>query len=85
MDERNTCLVRITGLKHSPFSRQQTIAAFANLLQIPVDEAGHRVAGAPFTVRSGLAEDEAAKYRRVLERMGFECLVLRRETGSPAR
>lgn len=76
MDERNTCLVRITGLKHSLFSRQQVVAAFATLMQISHDEAGHRIAGVPFTVRSGLTTEDAAKYLKVLERIGFDCLVL---------
>lgn len=76
MDERSTWLVRITGLRNSPLSRQQTVAAFAALLQIPLEEAGSRVAGLPFTVRSGLAAHEAAKYLKVLERIGFECLVV---------
>ena len=80
MDERNTCLVKITGLKHSLFSRQQVTAAFAALLQISHDEAGSRIAGAPFTVRSGLAANDAAKYFKVLERMGFDCLVLEQGT-----
>ncbi|MCC6201187.1 MAG: hypothetical protein IT466_10475 [Moraxellaceae bacterium] len=80
MDERKVCLVRITGLKDSIFSRQQAIAAFAALLQISHDEAGSRIAGAPFTVRSGLAANDAAKYFKVLERMGFDCLVLEQGT-----
>ncbi len=79
MDELQCCLVWIVGWRETPLSRHQAVAAYARLLQISFAEACERLAGMPVLVRSGLGGEEADKYLRVLERMGFACCIIRNE------
>lgn len=76
MDESEKCFVRITGRLLSSVSSEQAIKAFATLLSISWEEANSRFSAAPCVVRGGLSHDEAAKYQRVLQRQGIECVVI---------
>lgn len=75
MDDIRCFHVSVVGWREVPFSRHQSAAAYARLLHIPVGEAWDRLVELPVTVRSGLSAEEAGKYQRVLERMGFVCFV----------
>lgn len=76
MDKSAKCFVLITGRLLSAVSSEQAIRAFASLLSISWEEANTRFSAAPCVVRAGLSQDVAAKYQRVLQRLGIECMVL---------
>jgi hypothetical protein len=75
MDDIHRYHVSVIGWREMPFSRHQSAAAYARLLHISVAEAWDRLVQLPLVVRSGLCPEEAQKYQRVLERMGFVCRV----------
>lgn len=83
MDESEKCFVHITGRLLSSVSSEQAIKAFATLLSISWEEANSRFSAAPCVVRGGLSHDEAAKYQRVLQRQGIECVVIRQSDELP--
>lgn len=65
--------VLITGQVAGHISREQAVAAFAQLFCLSHGEADGRLAAAPFIVRGRLTLEQAQKYCRVIRRQGIGC------------
>lgn len=75
MDDR-LYQVRVTALATDRLAPDRIHAAFAELFCLSLPEAEARLALLPLVVRRGLAGDLAAKYVRVLGRVGLACEML---------
>jgi hypothetical protein len=65
--------VRVTALATDRLAADRIHAAFAELFCLSPPEAEARLALLPLVVRRGLAAELAAKYVRVLRRLGLAC------------
>lgn len=75
MDDR-LYQVRVTALATDRLAPDRIHAAFAELFCLSPAEAEARLGRLPLVVRRGLAHELAAKYVRVLGRVGLACELL---------
>lgn len=69
----STFRVCISGRALAPACRADIVLGLAGLFCLSPEEAERRLAEAPCAWREGLSEELAAKYCRVMRRLGIEC------------